>query len=79
MDVSSDCGGTERGTFHVVVSGDVASFLAKYGDRAARTNLCKSREVVSVVKVMSEVCGDVRLSNDVRWEARGCNGSLDLE
>lgn len=66
MAISSDRVGILGGIFQVEVSGDVASFFAKYGDRAARMNLCKLKEVVSVVRVISDVCGILRLSSDVR-------------
>lgn len=65
--------------FQTAVSGAVASFFEKYGDRAERTNLCKFHRSEEAVRQISEVFGVSRVSNEVIWEARGCNGSVLFE
>jgi hypothetical protein len=65
--------------FQTVVSGAAASFFEKYGDRAESTNLCRFHCSEDAVRQISDVSGVSRVSNEVMWEARGCNGSVLLE
>ena len=57
MAISKACGGMTEGSFHDVVSWAFSSFLRKYGDLAARRNLCRFNDLAGVINVISEVWG----------------------
>ena len=59
------------GNLHVIVSGVVASFFAKKGDRAARMNLCRRKDAFELVNEMSDVVGCSLERSDVMCAARG--------
>jgi hypothetical protein len=66
------------GNFHDVVFGAVASFFAKYGERAARRNLCSWNSCPYAVIVISVVFGVGLARSEVMWAASGCRGLLAL-
>ena len=59
------------GSFQEVVSGALLSFLRKYGDRAASTNLCKPKDSFADVTMMSDVFGWFLTRSEETCEANG--------
>jgi hypothetical protein len=62
------------GNFHKVVFGAAPSFFAKYGDRAARRNLCRWNSWPWAVMVMSVVLGEDLVRSEVMCAASGWRG-----
>ena len=79
MHVSKLCVGMPVASFHTVVSGAASSFLAKYGLRADKTNLCKFSVASLVCTAISAVFGISRDNRLVICAARGCSGSVVFE
>jgi hypothetical protein len=70
--------GTELGKRQDVISGELASFRAKYGDLAAKMNLCKRSTSLPHISEMSHVAGCLRVRRDEMCAANGWSGFVDL-
>lgn len=79
MAIPNAWGGIVDGSFHVIASGEMDSFLEKYGDLEDSMSLCKWKVSPAAKTTISDVLGVSRSNKDVMWEANGCRGSVDFE
>lgn len=75
---SNELAGMLCGSFHDAVFGEVVSFLAKYGDRAASMNLWRWNVSSYASIVISVVLGVSRVRSEVMCAARGWSGFVDF-